>query len=148
VKWYLVGIGVLMVLLTVVSLWRGAPERVIEDDTGFVSFVSGTEYNIGEAGQVIAEVRRQDGSQVLTTNCSFLVWYPNKTQFLQQGGVVAPSGNWYVNFTVPPVTGVYEYQANCTWPGHSSVASKSFHVSEFQNETLTKLRRIRAEIVK
>ena len=153
-KWYFAaGIWLCLFGICFAAIYFFAPDisPVEEDvgDQGTLRFVSGTEYNIGEAGQVIAEVRKNDGSPIPGTNCSFTVWYPDKTQFLQQYGATGPSGNQYVNFTIPGITGVYEYQANCSWnPGKTSIASKSFHVSEFQNETLTKLRRIRAESIR
>lgn len=124
------------------------PPDAIVSEQWTLRFVSGTEYNVGEAGQVIVEVRNQAGSSV-ATNCTMSVWYPDKSLFLSQLGQPSATGNQYVNFTIPAVTGVYEYQANCTLPGNrDAVVSKSFHVSEFQNETLTKLRRIKAVSVK
>ena len=62
---------------------------------------------------------------------------------------VESDGNQYVNFTIPNVTGVYEYQASCLLTnGFFGTVSKSFHVSEFQNETLSKLRHIKAVMPK
>jgi uncharacterized protein YfaS (alpha-2-macroglobulin family) len=118
-------------------------------DTGIVmmQFVSGTEYNIGDAGQVIVEIRDVN-SNTLNANCSMLVWYPDKSVFLQQGAVLSATGNYFINFTVPNVTGIFEYQANCTRNEKSYVTSKSFHVSEFQNATTARLNRIKAGITK
>jgi len=134
-------------VFTIPAIGEDRPDATITEEWT-LRFVSGTEYNVGEAGQVIVEVRDRAGSSV-ATNCTLSVWYPDKSLFLQQQGQASVTGNQYVNFTVPAVTGVYEYQANCTLPGpRSAVVSKSFHVSEFQNETLTKLRRIKAVHVK
>lgn len=147
--WKVVGIVVVMLTFGAIALMViDGDQDVFIDEQWTLGFVSGTEYNIGESGQVIVEVRDQQGSSV-ATNCTVSVWYPDKTLFLSQQGQSSVTGNPYINFTVPAVTGVYEYQANCTLSGNRyAVASKSFHVSEFQNETLTKLRRIRAEVVK
>jgi hypothetical protein len=106
-------------------------------------FVSGTEYNVDEEGQVIVEIRDKDGVAV-QTNCTVNVWYPNKTLWISQVASVSDTGNSWINFTTPYLTGVYEYQANCTAKGKVMVMSKSFHVSTFQNDTLTKLNRIKA----
>jgi hypothetical protein len=114
-----------------------------------LQFVSGTEYNIGEQGQVIAEARYANGTSALV-NCSFSIWYPDKLPFIiSELGNLSVSGASYVGFTVPNSTGVYEYQAQCDMEGaKTGVISKSFHVSEFQNDTSTKLNRVRAVMVK
>lgn len=144
--WWVAVLAVVCVTIAASVLIDSNTPSIVEQ-VATMRFVSGTEYNVGEQGQVIAEVRLPNG-QPVPVNCSFTIWYPDKTQFLQENGTTAASGNQYINFTIPDTTGVYEYQANCTWQGRSAIASKSFHVSEFQNETLTKLRRIRAEHVK
>jgi len=114
-----------------------------------VQFVSGTEYNIGEAGQVIVEARFVNGSSAFVGSCLLSVWYPDKSLFVSQNGTTGSNGNQYIEFTVPDVTGVYEYQADCPLVTGDGVVSKSFHVSEFQNETTVKLlRRIKAVVPK
>jgi len=123
--------------------------RKVPNDIPVMQFVSGTEYNVGEAGQVIIEARFENGSSALLYPCVFSIVYPNKLTFLVQNGTTGSNGNQYVMFTVPNVTGVYEYQANCTLvTGNQGVISKSFHVSEFQNATNVLLHRVNAEITK
>jgi len=117
-------------------------------DIPILQFVSGTEYNVGEVGQVITEARYLNGTSALQ-NCSFTIWYPDKTLFMTDLGVNSTSGNQYINFTTPNATGVYEYQAQCNLDnGRFGVLSKSFHVSEFQNDTSVKLNRVKAVIAR
>ena len=114
-------------------------------DVPVMQFVSGTEYNIGEAAQVIVEARFANGTAAFSGACDFSVWYPDKTLFMTQSGATGPNGNQYVNFTVPNQTGVFEYQAVCPLVTNiNGTISKSFHVSEFQNMTTERLNRIRA----
>lgn len=94
-----------------------------------LSFVSGTEYKYGDAGQVIVEARDKNGSAV-QTNCTVDVWYPDKMVFIANVSTnTSASGNSFIDFIVPNVKGVYEYQANCTVHNKQMVVSKSFHVS-------------------
>lgn len=117
-------------------------------DIPVLQFVSGTEYNVGEQGQVITEARYLNGTSALQ-NCTFAIWYPDKVLFMTGIGANSTSGNQYINFTTPNATGVYEYQAQCTFDnGRFGVLSKSFHVSEFQNDTSTKLNRVKAVIAR
>jgi hypothetical protein len=105
----------------------------------FMTFVSGTEYRPGQEGQVIVEIRDKAGLSV-QSNCTASVWYPDKTVFIDVENMsIVASGNSFINFTVPGIEGVYEYQANCTAKGKTAVLSKSFHVTK---------PRIRAEVLK
>jgi hypothetical protein len=137
--------GGVLVLVIVIAVLFPMKAVKIQDVGPTLVFVSGTEYNIGEAGQVIVEARYKNGSSALVGLCLMTIWYPDKSLFLTQNALVESNGNQYVNFTVPNMTGVYEYQSNCS----IGVVSKSFHVSEFQNETTEKLlRRIKAVTTK
>jgi hypothetical protein len=94
-----------------------------------VGFVSGTEYVPGQDGQVIVEARYANGTSALDV-CSMTVWYPDKSVFFVANGTIGANGNEYVNFIVPDIDGVYEYQAICILQGGKiGTASKSFHVS-------------------
>lgn len=138
-----------MVVLVAMTFIYGLVVGPSGDDIPVMSFISGTEYNVDEAGQVIVEARYATGMSALDGPCTIFIWYPNKTLFLEANGTAGPNGNQYIEFIVPNLTGVYEYQANCSLEGNRrGVISKSFHVSEFQNDTLTKLSRIRAVIPK
>jgi len=150
-EWFATG-GIAFFMLLLVSFAVAmvvGGKQIISNDVPVMQFVSGTEYNIGEAGQVIVEARFSNGTSALLLPCNFSVLYPDKSVFLVQNGTNGPNGNQYVMFIVPNVTGVYEYQADCLLVmGKNSVVSKSFHVSEFQNETSTTLHRIKAVIPK
>jgi hypothetical protein len=123
-----------------------AKSDVVEDPA--LQFVSGTEYNIGEEGQVIVEARFGNGTSALQ-GCEMSIWYPDKTVFIIENATAGANGNEYVVFTVPNVTGVYEYQADCTLTTNKrGIVSKSFHVSSFQNDTSVKLNRVQAVIIK
>lgn len=138
--------AVLLVAIGALSFFMMHPEKATDHPD--LSFVSGTEYNIGEAGQVIVEARFANGSSALAA-CQLLAWYPDKSLFFNMSGAVSISGAEYVDFVVPNKTGVYEYQAQCSYlGGGSNVVGKSFHVSEFQNDTFTKLNRIKAVMPK
>jgi uncharacterized protein YfaS (alpha-2-macroglobulin family) len=138
-------VGALAVMVFFIAV-RSGPTDVW--DIPALQFVSGTEYNIGEQGQVITEARYLNGTSALQ-NCTFAIWYPAKTLFADGNGTLSTSGNQYLAFIVPNATGVYEYQAQCTYDnGRFGVISKSFHVSEFQNDTSTKLNRVRAVMIK
>lgn len=75
------------------------------------------------------------------TNCEATVWYPNKTRMVDSQVMTyqGDSQNAYVEFTVPRIEGVYEYQSTCTVNGIDKSVSKSFHVTK---------KRIRAEAIK
>lgn len=140
--------GIAMVAIALLGMMWVIRETAPVDqwDIPVLQFVSGTEYNIGEAGQVITEARYLNGSSALQS-CNFTVWYPDKSVFIVASGGVSASGNQYINFTVPARTGIYEYQAQCVYDNAKlGVISKSFHVSEFQNETTQRLNKTRAVI--
>jgi hypothetical protein len=101
-----------------------------EDPEWSIGFVSGTEYRWGETGQIIVEVRDRNGNPV-QSGCNASIYYPNKTAYISNYSMVSSgaSGNSYMSFTVPNVTGIFEYQAKCVAMGRLQVASKSFHVN-------------------
>jgi hypothetical protein len=137
-----VGIFLVMIVLVcgiigAIIMRINAPKQEM-GESFVVQFVSGTEYNIGEEGQVIVEARYSNGTSAFSTACLISIWYPDKSTFLLENASSGANGNQYIVFTVPNVTGVYEYQAECSGIG---VVSKSFHVSAFQNETTQKLLR-------
>lgn len=139
-----VSLVVVCILVLGFVVWLARTSSPPVWDVPVLQFVSGTEYNVGEAGQVIVEARYANGSSALDS-CVMSIWYPDKSLFLSENATNGPNGNQYVSFTVPNSTGVYEYQAQCVLLGNvSGVVSKSFHVSEFQNETSSQLRRPKA----
>jgi len=144
--WSVVIIGTVLGIVAFLW-WTAKPTDLLSEPV--MSFVSGTEYNIGEAGQVIVEARFSNGTSALSASCLMSIWYPDKSLFLLGNGTTGSNGNQYVQFTVPNMTGVYEYQAICPMvTGKNGTVSKSFHVSEFQNATTARLNRIKAGITK
>ena len=125
----LLGLASIVLFASFLTNFSSSP-LVFSDDGVFLSFVSGTEYSFGDAGQVIVEVRDRNSVPVASV-CYVSIWYPDKSLFMDS--VLANSsvtGNYYVAFIVPQVRGVYEYQANCTVNAQSRIVSKSFHVSQ------------------
>lgn len=140
----IIGIFTLIVLGIVVAL------PMLSNGTigGRVVFISGTEYQWGEVGQVIVRTVNTYGMPINADWCRVTVYYPNKTvwinnQLMTQGG--AP-GSWYYEFTTPfDQIGVYEEYVVCQVTGYpygtrQIGAGSSFHVSQTLstlNETLS-----------
>lgn len=125
-------IAIVCVVVAIVSVLL-----VVDNPVGMVNaarptmqIVSGTEYLPGDAGQIIVEARFQNGTSALAGTCLLSVWYPDKSIAFLMNGTTGPNGNQYGNFTVPNVTGVYEYQAVCPLSTFiNGTVSKSFHVA-------------------
>ena len=63
--------------------------------------------------------------------CNASVWYPDKTLFIdRERMLLGTNGNGFINFTVPSIDGVYEYQSSCSIGAKDLIASKSFHVTK------------------
>jgi len=101
-----------------------------------ISFVSGTEYQIGERGSTIISVTDVFGNPVSADWCNVTIYYPDKTVFVDnqpmtQGGA---SGSWYYEFTVPNQLGNYEQYVVCqvtTITGKRQIsARKAFHAQQ------------------
>jgi len=135
----------LLLILTIVLGIAVAVGYVATTAFGYgasVKFISGTEYQQGEVGQVIVRVVNAWGMPITADYCNVTVYYPDKTVFIDnqpmtQGG--AP-GSWYYIFTTPFThIGVYEEYVVCkvTLPAGPRLigAGSSFHVSQ----TLTML---------
>jgi hypothetical protein len=107
-----------------------------------IKFISGTEYQQGEPGQVIVRVVNAWGVPINADWCNVTIYYPDKTVFVNnqpmtKGG--AP-GSWYYQFTTPyDQIGVFEEYVVCqvTLPAGPRLlgAGSSFHVQQ----TLTML---------
>src|SRR3990172_6402934 len=78
-----------------------------------VQIISSTTYVPYENGQVIARFLDYKFDPI-STNCTATVLYPNKTIFInQQMAFVSILDNFYANFIVPEIYGVYEYSVTC-----------------------------------
>lgn len=125
-------------LVAIALLAVGAYGTGILDGTN-IKFISGTEYQVGEEGQVIVRVVDAYGNGVTATWCNVTIYNPSKVAIetnvaMIQGGA---SGSWYHNFTASTDIGVYEEQVFCkvTSPNKTIGAGSSFHIQQ----TLTML---------
>jgi hypothetical protein len=65
--------------------------------------------------------------------CNASVWYPDKSVFVDNDTMLLSdaNGNAFIEFLIPNIDGVYEYQARCmVQDGRTLVASHSFHVTK------------------
>ena len=113
-----------------------------------IKFISGTEYQWGEKGQVIVRTVNAFGNPISANWCNVTIYYPDKTVFVNnqpmtQGGA---DGSWYYEFTTPfTQIGVYEEEVVCQITGYpygtrEIGAGSSFHVSQTLtaiNETMS-----------
>jgi hypothetical protein len=96
-----------------------------------MTMVSGTEYVMGDMGQIIVELRNRTFDPISDAECNTTIQYHNKTTFVQDGQMILGSiGTFYYNFTVPDVSGVYEYSVLCVRNGKKYIIGKSFHVQD------------------
>lgn len=91
--------------------------------------------NSSEIAQLVSGSLQCNGmvpGMVVEWSCNASVWYPDKTVFIANQ-TMFPSdlnGNAYIQFTVPNIEGVYEYQSTCQFRNRTKVASHSFHVTK------------------
>lgn len=63
--------------------------------------------------------------------CNASVWYPDKSLFIdRERMLLGTNGNGFIDFVVPNIDGVYEYQSSCEVGTKNLIASKSFHVTK------------------
>ena len=94
-----------------------------------VNMVSGTEYQPGQMGKIIVELRNRN-SVALSANCTATVLYPNGTTWISAVPMGQTSlGTYFHNFTISNVTGVYEYSTDCQRGSKNYIVGKAFHVS-------------------
>lgn len=128
-----------------------------------LSMVSGTEYISGEEGQVIARIADRNGRPISGALCNATILFPEKSFFMleREMSQAQTSGNYFVTFTVPAITGIYEYNVDCLVGDDLITTSRSFHVSPAYNiiaeiaianeqrhqETLSRIQNLRQEIL-
>lgn len=128
-----------------------------------LSMVSGTEYISGEEGQVIARIADRNGRPISGAFCHATILFPEKSFFMleREMSQAQTSGNYFVTFTVPAITGIYEYNVECLVGDDLITTSRSFHVSPAYNiiaeiaianeqrhqETLSRIQHLRQEIL-
>ena len=92
--------------------------------------ISGTQYSAGDTADLEVEVLDAYGQPVDSATCSFTVYYPDKTTWLNSIGTAYLNYGVYYNNseTVPSTTGIYTYSAQCNYNSYSAYASKYFQV--------------------
>jgi len=138
-----------LLVISLIGLTIGIP--IYKNSASKVIFISGTEYQWGEKGQVIVRTVDAWGIPITADWCNVTIYYPDKTVFVNnqpmtQGG---SPGSWYYQFTTPfTQTGVYEEYVVCQVTGYpygtrTIGAGSSFHVSQ----TLTAINQSMSAIV-
>ena len=147
-EWIAFSILVLMILGGITVYFVRAEEQDISSE-----IVSQTEYIPGDEGQVIGELKYVLTGATVPATCYASVYYPNKTiVFYEQTMTNNAFGTHFLNFTVPSIEGVYEYQTKCDVGAALNITrSKAFHVSGgFRQivEEINSTKRMRAYVVK
>jgi len=96
--------------------------------------ISGTEYQSGEEGQVIAYVEDADGNPITGATGVVTIRYPNTTVWLNAVSMAEiGNGLYYYNFTTPAITGMYTAFVNITSGVNSDTEGKAFHIAPWAN---------------
>jgi hypothetical protein len=101
----------------------------------YVYLTGATEYEYGDDGKLTIYVEDSQGNPVTGASGYVNIYYPNLTKWVD-GATVSELelGQYYYNFTVPNVSGVYITFANITYSGYSDTDSHTFHVFEARTE--------------
>lgn len=83
--------------------------------------ISGTEYQIGDAGTIFLQLKNSDGFPVKNASCRITIYSPKNdtnlhTVYLKSAAMLQQSGGdglYYYDFTAPSVVGVYMVSALC-----------------------------------
>jgi len=86
-------------------------------------FVSGTEYQTGEAGTIFLQLKDSQGTPINNGNCYLDVYYPSSgnlshPQLYHDIGMLYKNGSngiYYFDMIVPNVTGIYMLGASCAY---------------------------------
>lgn len=78
--------------------------------------VHGTEYNSGDSGKIFLQLS-DSGVSINNASCSFDMYFPNNTVFIQDQLMtsLAENGLYYHDETVPSYSGVYMVSAQCIY---------------------------------
>lgn len=133
-KLFSIIIGIIILIL----ITLGVRAIIIRGGEPTLNMVSGTEYISGEEGQVISRISDRNGNAILGADCFATIFYPDKSYFLLERPMTqAPtSENYFLTFTTPTITGIYEYNVRCLIGGDEGTeitTAKSFHVSPAYN---------------
>jgi len=109
----------------------------------FINIANSMSYLPLDNAQIIVAVTDWTGKQ-LDANCTVTVFYPNKTLMNHYTMAKSPTGNHYIQFTAPNVTGIYEFNVTCILPnrvlkkyGTFQVSSISQHLQNLANITIS-----------
>jgi len=123
--------AIILILLAALAYPKDKQAVPLLKDDLTLTMVSGTEYVMGDAGQIIVELRNRTFDPISDAECNTTIQYYNKTTFIRDGQMILGTiGTFYYNFTVPDVPGVYEYSVLCMRNGKKYIIGKSFHVQD------------------
>jgi hypothetical protein len=100
--------------------------------------VSETEYSINDTGQFIIRLTDSKSNPLTSALCFGSIAYPDKTIFIENQSMTpsAFAGNYYFEFTVPSIHGVYEEMTTCyvnvSWGLAKVTKASSFHVNDLK----------------
>lgn len=129
---FVILVAIMIVAIAVKLIFSDKKELekiIIDTGDGELTIVSKTEYVPGDEGQIIASLRDKNFNNI-NASCDAIALYPNKSIFLGQSMISNIMENYFINFSIPRIDGVYEYKVNCSWDNRQAVASSSFHVSK------------------
>ena len=101
------------------------------DTTPVLQFVSSTEYSIEDGnGATIIKLNDYKGDKINTT-CWETILYPDKSVYIGWTEMTPQLefSNYYFNFPVPQVIGVYDQEVRCLISNKNISLGKGFHVS-------------------
>lgn len=118
----------MFIWLTMITVALFSKTTISLDGTQ-VNIVSGTEYEPGETGKIVVEIRDRF-SNPLEANCSVTILYPEGSVWVNDDWMnETVIGTYFYDFTVQNITGIYEYSTSCQRGSRNYVVGKSFHVS-------------------
>jgi hypothetical protein len=125
----------LVIVLAIASFILIASSNRVSAQEFTINIISGTEYDVGNMGQLVVEIRDKNFNPINAT-CFFTIFYPNKNYFVSSGNAsgITDVGTYFYTFQVPSVEGVYEYSVSCTKGAKTYVVGKSFHVRNYLAE--------------
>lgn len=95
-----------------------------------LEFVSATEYSRGDGtGSTIVKLTDWKGDKINTT-CYEQIFYPDKSIYVNWTVMLQhwEYGNYYMDFNVPLVLGIYDQEVRCYVGGKNISIGKGFHV--------------------
>jgi hypothetical protein len=117
------------------QLWNSSSRSLTEFGQ---SWVGGTEYDVNDTnGKIMTRILDPGGNLVEDATCVVSIWYPNQTLYANASNMTqfaTKSGNYYYDFIVPSVEGVYPYSVDCTKVSKKYYVANAFHVRDIKKE--------------